>query len=288
MRINATESGANAIKLFIAELNGIKTADSMEHKTQLGHECWLRNTLPKVDLDNEEDRKELNEVIWLERLYEELDGFYNLTHLDKDERLTYKAMALIMDTGICSKPNHQWQWSTPIELDAGASMLQVEAMLLGDAQLARATNMIGTKLSDPWHIQNLKRVLSKGAGTPQFYASSQTAQELWENNPKTKGKYTFEDVVTYQQALTKGHFAVAVAFKDFIIHSVNPTETMTVKIWNDEFTIKCNRFKREGDVTKEYKIFDSTTQKIRRVHHTTTKAIPDLVQFRRYFVTLLV
>lgn len=120
MRINATESGANAIKLFIAELNGIKTADSMEHKAQLGHECWLRNTLPKVDLDNEEDRKELNEIIWLERLYEELDGFYNLTHLDKDERLTYKAMSLIMDTGICSKPNYKWQWTTPIELDAGA------------------------------------------------------------------------------------------------------------------------------------------------------------------------
>lgn len=52
----------NAIFLFIAELTGsfepgTGTADD---KTECGMKDYIKNNLPKLDLDDEEDRKELH------------------------------------------------------------------------------------------------------------------------------------------------------------------------------------------------------------------------------------
>jgi hypothetical protein len=63
---------------------------------------------------------------------------------------------------------------------------------------------------------------------------------------------------------------------------------MDVVVGPAQFTISCNRFRNVGEKTKAYKIWDSIDKRYNVVLHTDTKRIPDLEQFRRYFVTLLV
>ena len=63
---------------------------------------------------------------------------------------------------------------------------------------------------------------------------------------------------------------------------------MTVKIGSENFSIECNRYRQVGEVTTSYDIYDTADKSIRRLHHTATKKVADLDQFRRYFVTLLI
>ena len=62
---------------------------------------------------------------------------------------------------------------------------------------------------------------------------------------------------------------------------------MKVKIWGQEFTIKCNRYKHKGDYKVRYNIFDSASNKVKTIWHMHTQNVPDLEQFRRFFVTLI-
>jgi len=88
--------------------------------------------------------------------------------------------------------------------------------------------------------------------------------------------------------MADGPFGLVNMFKDFIINNCNPKATMKVKISDDEFGISCNRFRNVGEKTKAYKIWDSIDNQYNVLLHTDTKKIPDLEQFRRFFVTLLV
>lgn len=88
----ATENGAKAIHLFIAELVGFRNGSIID-KEIFGIECYQQRRLHDIDLDTEEGRADLFENIWLERLYYELDAYHS-----KDEHY----------------------WSTPVELDASA------------------------------------------------------------------------------------------------------------------------------------------------------------------------
>lgn len=88
----ATDAGATAIYLFIAELHGFKNGSAID-KELFGVECYLKCKLHDLDLTVEADRAELHENIWLERLYDELDAYTT---------------------------NEVHYWSTPIELDASA------------------------------------------------------------------------------------------------------------------------------------------------------------------------
>jgi hypothetical protein len=63
---------------------------------------------------------------------------------------------------------------------------------------------------------------------------------------------------------------------------------MTLKVFMDRFTVECNRFKNIGDKTSTYQIYDTDTDSIRTVRHTTTSKEPDLDQFRRFFVTAFI
>lgn len=164
-------------------------------------------------------------------------------------------------------------------------MLQYIGVLLNDKRLCTMTNVIGDILSDPWEFDGIPRTQFKHAATPMLYGSSKPCHELWQD----KGhKYTIEQVHAFNSELATGALGLANAFKEFIINNVKPQAEMTVKIWNETFTIECNRFKQVGERTTSYDLYDSVSGKIKRIHHTTTKSEPDLEQFRRYFVTLLI
>ena len=282
MRFTATQKGANAIFLFIAELNGFKSGTPTA-KLRFGQQCWFDTVLHDLDHTSEEDRKEVHENIWLQRLYDELDSFYSLGELVapivKSKLSNGKLKLISLDTNA----NHKW--STPIELDASASMLQYIGILLGDERLLNMTNVIGSTLSDPWAFNGIPRTQFKHAATPRLYGSSRACHELWQD----KGhKYTLEQVQLFNQELSSGPLGLADQFKEFIINNVKPSEAMTVDIFGTSFRIECNRYRNVGEQTLRYDIYDSETDTIRRIAHTTTKRVPDLDQFRRYFVTLLI
>jgi hypothetical protein len=159
--------------------------------------------------------------------------------------------------------------------------------LLGDKRMLEATNMAGNDevLRDPWHVEGLTRNHVKKACTPKLYGSGQAVHTLW---TKAKLSYTLADLDLMNKELKFGMFGTANKFKDFIINNCNPRSEMKVRVWNDTFDIKCNRHQRIGEVAVKYDLFDSESGGIRRITHMKTKSIPDLVAFRRYFVTLLI
>lgn len=116
MRQLATNKGAEAIFLFIAELNGFKKG-TVQEKKDYGIECYLNRTLHDLDFDTEEDRKDAHENIWLERLYDELDKYYQLTNKTVSKKL---ALAKGTVDELLSNPREDFYWAVPIEADASA------------------------------------------------------------------------------------------------------------------------------------------------------------------------
>ena len=112
----ASDKGARAIFLFIAELNGFKKGKVSE-KEAFGLECYLTGALHDLDADVEEDRKEMHENIWLERLYDDLDLYYQLSDTPVSKQL---ALAKGTTDALLNNQLTNHQWSTPIELDASA------------------------------------------------------------------------------------------------------------------------------------------------------------------------
>lgn len=264
----ATPEGESAVYLFIAELLGLRKAyDSVSHKEQLGREAYQARSLLDLDLDTEDGRSDLFENIWLERLYEELDEL----HINRVERSINPSVP-----AFC--------WSVPIELDASASMLQYMGVLLDDDRLMRMTNMIGVSISDPWATRT-NRTKFKTVGTPRIYGSTQSASYLLD---QAKLDYTLEEIRDIDYELSTGAFGVANHFKDLLINYCKPKEVMNVRIWNDEFTIECNKFKRVDDSVKFYRLYDSNDNEVKEIVHHTPIMVPDLDQFRRYFATLLI
>ena len=258
----------DAIALFIAELIGNKPT-TKQLKIDAGYNAWINNELHNLDPNSESDRAEFHENIWLQRLYTELDRAFYCTSYNRDS----------------SKQPIVINWTVPIEADASASMLQWMGCLLGDKRLLSMTNVIGDTLSDPWHFDGIPRKQFKAAATPLLYGSSQATHQLWKDG---NFEYTQTQLQLFNNELSNGAFGLANQFKEFIINNVKPKESMLVQIHNEFLEIECNRFKHIGTETIKYDIYDTITDSIRTIEHTTTKSIPDLEQFRRYFVTLLI
>ena len=280
--MKATLKGVEAIALFVAELNGYKAGPSMEDKYHYGIKCWMSNKLHALNLTIEKERKDLYENIWLERMYKDLDNAFSLVGIDGDIQ---KAMYLAgMDVEL--ELDENYSWTVPVELDCAASMLQIMGVLLNDYDLCNATNMIEGELTDPWSVVGLTRKMVKIAATPMLYGSSKQCHELWQADEEIS--YDLDDVKTYNEALSTGYLAKANAFKNFLINNAQPTEVMQIHLWEDKFEVHCNRYKQVGETTKAFDIFDTNSQAIKRIFHTTTKGVADLDQFRRYFPTLCV
>jgi hypothetical protein len=268
----------NAVFLFITELTGSFAPGSgtVETKIECGQQDYITNKLHDLDLTNEEDRKDLHENVWLERLYAELDGYFDIAPIRSLRALSIGAQAYHTET---------YRWTVPIEADASASMLQYMGLLLGDSRLLEMTNVIGDTLQDPWKLEGMPRLMLKKAATPMLYGSSQSCHELWQNN---NIPYTSDDIKRYSEEMADGAFGVANLLKEFIINNAQPKASMEVKIWDEEFNVSCNRYRTIGEKTRAYKIWDSIDKQYNTILHTDTKKIPDLERFRRYFMTLLV
>ena len=238
--------------LAISELLGYKLP-SVEERIQAGREAYQKRILPKIDMTTDEGREELHERIWLERIYKALEN-----------------------------PS---QWDVPIELDQTASALQFMGILLNDKGLLDGTNVIGSELKDIWTIDGLARNQVKKAITPRIYGSQAEPAKLWNKNHI---KYNICDVKTINNEINHGRFATANMFKDFIIDNANPEEEMKIKIFNEEFTVFCNKYETRGEYIQPYVAYDTEAKEIRVIKHTHTKRVADLDSFRTYLVTLLI
>ena len=247
-------TGMKEVQLFVAELLSLG-GSTKEVRARRGAKAIASRTLPKLDLETEEGRSELHELIWLERIYDAVNEYDGSN------------------------------WTVPIELDFTASILAITGVLLGDYEYMDLTNIVGEKLKDAWTIEGVTRNMVKKAMTPRLYGSSETIRNLWSHRGLA---YTEEQLTIVQKELTDGRFTLADKFKDFIIGNVETQKEMTVTVWNDTFTIKPNRYRNAGDYTKKYVLYCSNEDMFKTIRHTHTKRIADLDQFKLYFPTLLV
>ncbi len=107
------QQDVHAVYLFIAELTGsfVPGSGNEKDKANCGKEDYLSNHLPVLDLSDEEDRKDLHEKMWLERLYRELDSYFDIPAGSKADRLTAVNSGRFKDN---------YKWTVPVECDASA------------------------------------------------------------------------------------------------------------------------------------------------------------------------
>ena len=248
------------IYLFIAELAGEKHTKSWGQKAFAGYRAYKRKELHDLDLTSEEDRKDLHENIWLERIYNLLD--------------------ILFEEG-------QVMWDVPLELDATMSLAQVVGVLTNDARLLDRTNVINPEeLHDAWFVEGVPRLHTKTVGTPVFYGSAQTATKLLRSK---KLAYTQEHIKILNREFNKGAFGVIKAFKDFLIqHSNVNTPTFQMNIWDDSFEVEVNKFKPVGATVKAYKSWDSELKRPVVFLNHEVITVPDYQRFKLYYPTGLV
>lgn len=263
MRMSALKD----IYLFIAELVG-NDFTTMEDKIDIGKLAYEDKTYHSLKANDEKHRKHWHENMWLNRLYNELNRY-----------------KYYLENGSESSADVAFRFNVPIELDASASMLQYKGILLNHTPYKTKTNMIGATLDDPWSHADMSREHYKAVATPRLYASSESPQALWRHREL---EFTPKMTKAINKDLNSGFLAVADKFKEFIIENVKPKQQMRVKIWNEEFDIVCNRFKSIGEYSQAYNAYDTESNTIKTIYHTHTKQEPDLFQFKRYFVTLLI
>ncbi len=235
----------------ICELLGNKT-NSVYDNIELGKQCYENRVFPILNDDT------LFEVIWLERIYANLHKYF--TTSDKT-------------------------WNVPIELDVTSSVIAILGVILNSEEYLDLTNLIyPDELKDAWTIEGVPRKAIKKTVTPRVYGSSAPPIELL---MKAKIKVSQDMINTITKELETGRYALANDFKNHIIEYVKPQPSMKVKIHNEEFTIECNKFNYELVSRKEYNIFTTAQNLVKTVTREST-LVPDLNQFKRYFVTLLI
>ena len=271
----ATDKGEIAIYLAIAEMNGWKSGrnlgNTVNDKISYGKTCYELRKTPELD----EELDSLYEIMWLERLYDELDRYNNVKLMN----------ALAESMGLPADNYHYW--STPIELDASASMLSYIGCLTGDRRLLEMTNTIVTDgtLRDPWGMTALPRDKFKSVAMKKGYGSSKSIAELWKSDKLT---YTQDEVQMMSTELKKGAIGLVDAFKEFIITKVQPTEVMELDVYGERFVVECNRHTTVAESAELYQIYDTNTRTYPIITHTVTHQVADLKGFKRWFVTGLI
>jgi len=285
VRNTATPAGLRNKYLFIAELLGYKNGN-VAGKVNFGRRAYLNKKL--LDLDLPEDMDDLFENIWLERMYEEIDYVLNIAKDWKKKtamarfnkgQLSMTATAKKIETFIGNK------WYVPTEIDASASVLMIEGLLLSHKPFLNRTNVIGGTIQDAWGHSVITNRLQFKTIMRVCYGSSASPAKMWSD---MEIKYTLSEVQAFELELETGEIAVANKFKDFMIQNANMTEKMNVVIDNNEFEIECNRYYSEGDRTDKFDLYDSKSHSIRRIHNTTTVKTADLKRFRVFTPTCLV
>ena len=249
------------IYYFIAELVGSK-AESETAKIFAGRMAYKNKTLPTLDLTIDEGRKELHELIWLERIYSKLDLLFSSRF-----------------GGI--------YWDIPVEIDQGASIMQYAGAYTNYQPLLERTNAYGSKISDPWFIPGVPRLMGKTVFTPTFYGSAQAPIKLLKDKGLTP---TNEELIAINKEYEKGTFSVIKLLKDALIRNCNVTTPwVQVTIGDETFGVPVNKFKRiatgEVDVTKAWDS-DSSSWRYSITHK--VESIPDYDAFKTFTATLLI
>jgi hypothetical protein len=174
--------------------------------------------------------------------------------------------------------NKDHVWTTPIEVDFSSSNLVIIGLLLGHLDYIDPSSYM-------WQIDGLSKNHVKKAQTPYVFGSSASIPSLWKKNGL---EFTTEQVLIMKKEQSIGKFAIANEFKDIIINHCHPKASMDITVGHETFTVTCNRFKNVGDTTKQYVVYDTPTEAFKIITHTDTHKVPDLDQFRRYFVTGLI
>ena len=100
--------------------------------------------------------------------------------------------------------------------------------------------------------------------------------------------YTEAEVYAFNKELEEGTISVANSFKDFIIQNVKPKLQMRPTIDGETFDIECNKYFNIGETTNHFDLYDTFSNSIKRISNTTTVKRPDLISFKRFFVTEII
>lgn len=276
----ATARGVANKYLFIAELNGFKKG-TIEDKINFGRQCYYSSTMLTLNPNDINDRKHFYENIWLYRIYNELDEYFQYSTFSKAKLLPLAEAQATIE----ANPKPGYKWSVPIEIDMSASVLGYVGLLTNHKPFLERCNMLGTELVDAWEIKGIPKRNQAKAIMKTIYGSSASCQDLWKGD---KISYTQADIKAYNEALAHGEIAVGDRLSKFIITNCNPTEHMKLHVRDEQFEIECNRYRRVGEKTIGYDIYDSHSKLYRRIHHTETRNVADLDQFRRFMVTGLI
>lgn len=248
-RETVNSQNTDSAYLFIAELCYGFNGD-IPDKLEKGKSAYKDRFFHDLDTDTEHGLDDMFENIWLERLYDELD-----------------ALAI--------NPNHEV--TTPLEVDFSSSNMVIIGLLLGHAQYVDQTKYM-------WQVDGLTKNHVKFAQTPYVFGSSAGVKSLWTKN---KLSFTDEQVVIMKKAQTTGKFAIANELKDIIINHCSPKETMQLQVNREQFMVECNKTRNVGETTKQYIVLDEKGN-FQIIQHTNTHKVPDVKQFKRYFVTGLI
>jgi len=240
---------------YIAELNGLKR-QRYATKQLAGMIAYKNKTLPTLDLSNENDRKNLHELISLERIYGKLDELFE---------------------------NGSVYWDIPIEIDATMSLGQIVACLTNDVRLMKKTNIIEKdSLEDAWHIEGVRRLSAK-AQVATFYGSSETVSALLASKNINIDK---DEVRAIRREFSKGAFSVIKAFKDATIKTSNiKTPIYSVTAWNETYTVEVNKFKTVGSELKPYMVWNPTKSRTKTFFMHKPIKIPDYKRFSLFMTT---
>lgn len=265
------------ILYFIGELTKSK-ATTEKKKIIAGSKAYRTRHLPKLNLKSEEDRKDLHELIWLERIYAKLDKVY---------------------------AGEKVLWDIPLEIDCSMSMAQIVGALTNDKRLLESTNVIGDELSDPWYIEGVRRNAGKAVGTPVFYGSSQSAmglislkKQLFEQILVSENPNASEDEVLFAKSKSKkeiqlirrefnsGRFAVMRQFKDLFIQNYSvETPIIPIKLYREEFNIHVNKFQQAGTEIVATEAFDTKSGRFKHSFTHEPILIPDYKRMKLFWAT---
>jgi hypothetical protein len=271
--------------LFVAQLVGFKSGTA-EAKANFGRECYyLRATAH----DAVED-------LWLQRTYADIDAAFDGKYLVARSRLftqyhnyangstwhqarahNYLTQLISREQSIISNSTYKWQ--VPIEIDMSASVIGYIGLLLNHKPYLDRCNITQGPLTDAWgHDVITNRLQFKTAMRP-MYGSQMSAKDMWN---EMDIPYTEEEALAFQHELEYGEFAPAMAMKDFIINNARMQPQMNLVVNGESTLTNCNKFHNVGELTTVFDLYDSATDRVRTIHNTSIKQIPDLKSFRRY------